>query len=37
VNYARHFPLTFAGTYRVTWKLGGSALGPVLRFRLPVS
>jgi hypothetical protein len=37
VNYARQFPLTFAATYRVTWKLAGSALGPALRFRLPVS
>ncbi|MGZ8702771.1 MAG: hypothetical protein ACXWZY_10850 [Gaiellaceae bacterium] len=36
VNYARQYPLTFAGTYRVTWKLAGSALGPALRFRLPV-
>jgi hypothetical protein len=36
-NYARQYPLTFAGTYRVTWKLAGSALGPALRFRLPVS
>lgn len=37
VNYARQYPLTFAGTYRVTWKLAGSALGPALLFRLPVS
>lgn len=37
VNYARQYPLTLAGTYRVTWKLAGSALGPALRFRLPVS
>ena len=37
VNYARQYPLTFAGTYSVTWKLAGSALGPSLRFRLPVS
>jgi hypothetical protein len=37
VNYARQYPLTFAGTYRVTWKLAGGALGPALRFRLPVS
>lgn len=37
VNYSRQYPLTFAGTYRVTWKLAGSALGPALRFRLPVS
>ena len=32
VNYARQYPLTFAGSYRVTWKLAGSALGPALRF-----
>jgi hypothetical protein len=37
VNYARQFPLISAGAYRVTWKLAGSALGPALRFRLPVS
>jgi hypothetical protein len=37
VNYARQYPLIFAGTYRVTWRLAGSALGPALRFRLPVS
>jgi hypothetical protein len=36
VNYARQYPLTFAGAYRVTWKLGGRSLGPALRFRLPV-
>jgi hypothetical protein len=37
VNYARQFPLTFVGTYRATWRLAGSALGPALKFRLPVS
>jgi hypothetical protein len=37
VNYARQYPLTFAGSYRVTWKLAGSALGPALRFKLPIS
>ena len=37
VNYARRFPLMFAGTYRATWRLAGSALGPALKFRLPVS
>ena len=37
VNYARQYPLTFAGTYRVTWKLAGSVLGPALRFKLPIS
>jgi hypothetical protein len=36
VNYARQYPLKFAGTYRVTWRLGGASLGPPLRFRLPV-
>ena len=37
VNYARQYPLTFAGSYRVTWKLASSALGPALRFKLPIS
>jgi hypothetical protein len=37
VNYARQYPLTFAGSYRVTWKLAGSALGPALRLKLPIS
>jgi hypothetical protein len=37
VNYARQYPLTFAGSYRVTWKLAGSAFGPALRFKLPIS
>jgi hypothetical protein len=37
VNYARQFPLKFAGSYRATWRLSGRALGPALRFRLPVS
>ena len=37
VNYARQFPLKFAGSYRATWRLSGAALGPALRFRLPVS
>jgi hypothetical protein len=36
VNYARQYPLTFAGTYRVVWKLGSQPLGPPLRFRLPL-
>jgi hypothetical protein len=37
VNYARQYPLKFAGAYRVTWKLSGKPLGPALRFRLPLS
>jgi hypothetical protein len=37
VNYVRQYPLTFAGTYRVTWKLTGRSLGPALQFRLPLS
>jgi hypothetical protein len=37
VNYARQYPLHFASTYRATWRLAGSALGPALKFRLPVS
>lgn len=36
VNYARQYPLKFAGRYRVTWKLAGRPLGPSLQFRLPV-
>jgi hypothetical protein len=36
VNYARQYPLKFAGRYRVKWKLGGRRLGPTLQFRLPV-
>ena len=36
VNYARQYPLRFAGRYRVTWKLGGRPFGPALQFRLPV-
>jgi hypothetical protein len=34
VNYARQYPVTVPGRYRVTWKLGTSALGPPLQFRL---
>lgn len=37
VNYARQYPVTAAGRYRVTWKLGPSPLGPPLRFRLPLT
>ncbi len=36
VNYARQYPVTLPGRYRVTWKSGGQALGPSLRFRLPL-
>jgi hypothetical protein len=36
VRHARQFPVPGAGTYRVTWKLNGTALGPTLRFRLPI-
>ena len=35
VNYGRQFPVTVPGRYRVTWKLGATALGPALQFRLP--
>jgi hypothetical protein len=35
INYARQFPIRDPGRYRVTWKLGSSALGPPLYFRLP--
>ena len=36
VNYARQYPVTRPGRYRVTWKSGGQALGPSLSFRLPL-
>lgn len=36
VNYARQYPITQPGRYRVTWKSGGTALGPSLTFRLPL-
>jgi hypothetical protein len=36
VNYARQYPITIAGRYRVTWKLGATPLGPRLSFRLPL-
>jgi hypothetical protein len=35
INYARQFPIKNPGRYRVAWKLGSSALGPPLIFRLP--
>jgi hypothetical protein len=37
VNYARQYPVTDPGRYRVSWKLGSGPLGPPLRFRLPLS
>jgi hypothetical protein len=37
VNYARQYPITVPGRYRVTWKLGASPLGPPLQFRLPLA
>jgi hypothetical protein len=36
VNYARQYPVTRAGRYRVSWKLGATPLGPPLSFRLPL-
>jgi hypothetical protein len=36
VKYASQFPVVGPGTYRVTWRLGTQALGPTLRFRLPL-
>ena len=36
VNYAKQYPITNAGRYRVTWKLGATPLGPPLSFRLPL-
>jgi hypothetical protein len=36
VNYARQYPVTLPGRYRVTWKHGGTPLGPSLHFRLPL-
>ena len=35
VNYARQYPITLPGRYRVTWRLGPTPLGPPLTFRLP--
>ena len=37
VRHARQFPTVGAGIYRVTWKSAGQALGPTLRFRLPLA
>jgi hypothetical protein len=36
VNYARQYPVTLRGRYRVTWKLSGGPLGPSLYFRVPL-
>jgi hypothetical protein len=36
VRWQRQFPNRGTGTYRVTWRQGTSALGPTLRFRLPL-
>jgi len=35
INYAKQYPITTPGIYRVVWK-APSALGPALRFRLPL-
>ena len=37
VRHARQYPVVGPGVYRVTWKLNGHALGPTLRFRLPLT
>jgi hypothetical protein len=37
IDYARQYPITSPGRYRVTWKLGTGPLGPPLHFRLPLS
>jgi hypothetical protein len=37
VNYARQYPITIPGKYRVTWNLGATRLGPPLHFRLPLT
>lgn len=36
VRFRRQFPGGGSGTYRVTWRLGTQALGPTLRFRVPL-
>jgi hypothetical protein len=36
VNYARQYPITNPGRYRVRWNLGATPLGPPLYFRLPL-
>ncbi len=37
INYARQYPVTNPGKYRVSWKLASGPLGPPLYFRLPLS
>jgi len=37
VNYARQYPVTTRGRYRVVWKLPSGPLGPALFFRLPLA
>jgi hypothetical protein len=37
INYARQYPVTDPGRYRVAWKLGSGPLGRPLYFRLPLS
>jgi hypothetical protein len=37
IRHARQYPVVGPGVYRVTWKLMGRALGPTLRFRLPLN
>jgi hypothetical protein len=36
VKFAGRFPYVGPGVYRVKWSLGSQALGPTLRFRLPL-
>jgi hypothetical protein len=36
VRWQRQFPNRGSGTYRVTWRQGTRALGPTLRFKLPL-
>ena len=35
VNYARQYPVTNPGRYRVRWRQSSTPLGPPLYFRLP--
>lgn len=37
VKFAGRYPHRGPGVYRATWRLGTRALGPTLRFRLPLS
>jgi hypothetical protein len=36
VRYARQYPVTLPGRYRVTWRSASGPLGPPLFFRLPL-